>query len=186
MYYKNNVKALKEFLDGGGNPNHARKDWPHETLLMDAVMESNIEIVALLIDKINEKGLDPNVPCSNRTPLDIAVYKDENPHRLRAPDALNQDYHAANTIILTMLKQAKELYLIRRMQARRRGKSSRLESKTLGYIRESQKEDAWIELKRQMQANGFKPAEIEQFYNDHYKKGSKKKKKKKTKKKPKK
>lgn len=167
-----NIKALKKYLDEGGDPNKKREDSTGDTPLIEAVLGSDLEIICLLIDKINEKGLNPNASTNDgRTPLEIIEYKIERRH---GPD---------NDIILTILKQAIELYHIRKMQGIKRGQKSRLESKSLGYIRTSQKEEDWIHLRRQMQASGFKPEQIEQFYNDHYTASLKKKKRRKSKKK---
>ena len=79
LVIQRDIKGLKKYLDEGGDPNKKRKDWPHNTPLMDAVMESNIEIITLLLEKISEKGLNPNIICNedsgNKTPLDVAEYK---------------------------------------------------------------------------------------------------------------
>ena len=72
---------------------------------------------------------------------------------------------------------------VKKVQSRFRGNKSRLESKAEGRITKKQLESDWIHLKRQMQASGFKPAQIERFYNDHYRASLKKKKKRKSKKK---
>ena len=151
------VQALREYLDSKeGDPNKKYKDWPHNTLLMDAVMEGNGEIVALLLDKINEKGLDPNLRCTDKTPLELAKHKDE---RRQTPE---------NTIILTLLNQAKELYLIKRMQARRRGKTSRLESKAEGRMTKKEKIKEWPKMKRTLQAQGWTEWDILDFAENSY------------------
>ena len=173
LVLQNNVKELKKYLDEGGDPNKKHKDWPHDTPLMDAVMSSNIEIVTLLLEKINEKGLNPNIRCNdegrNRTPLDVAHYKLE---RVR---------NAANGTIVQMLIQAIKSYKVSKgvtkVQSRYRGNKSRAESKSLGYLRRSQKIEDWPDLKRKMQASGFTPSEIERFHRDHYMAGKKKKRK---------
>ena len=67
------------------------------------------------------------------------------------------------------------------IQSRFRGNKGRAPLKSLGYIRTSQKVEDWPDLKRKMQASGFKPAEIEKFHRDHYMASLKKKKKKKSK-----
>ena len=162
-----NIKALKKYLDEGGDPNKKREDSTGDTPLIEAVLGSDLEIICLLLDKINEKGLNPNEPTNDgRTPLEIIEYKIERRH---GPD---------NDIIHTMLKQAIELYHVKKMQGIRRGQKSRLESKSLGYLRKTDKEQDWIHLKRQMQASGFKPEQIKQFHRDHYTASLKKKKKK--------
>ena len=66
---------------------------------------------------------------------------------------------------------------VKKIQSRFRGNKSRLESKAEGRITKKQLESDWIHLKRQMQASGFKPEQIERFYNDHYRASLKKKKK---------
>ena len=172
LVLQNNVKELKKYLDEGGDPNKKHKDWPHDTPLMDAVMSSNIEIVTLLLEKINEKGLNPNIRCNdegrNRTPLDVAYYKLE---RVR---------NAANGRIVQMLIQAIKSYKVSKgvtkVQSRYRGNKSRAESKSLGYLRRSQKIEDWPDLKRKMQASGFTPSEIDRFHRDHYMAGKKKRK----------
>ena len=179
LVIQRDIKGLKKYLDEGGDPNKKRKDWPHNTPLMDAVMESNIEIITLLLEKINEKGLNPNIRCNdegrNRTPLDVAEYKLE---RVR---------NAVNGTIVQMLKQAIKSYRktksATRVQSRYRGNKSRAESKSLGYLRRSQKIEDWPDLKRKMQASGFTPSEIERFHKDHYMAGKKKKKRRSSKKK---
>ena len=75
---------------------------------------------------------------------------------------------------------------VRKVQSRFRGNKSRLESKAEGRITKKQLESDWIHLKRQMQASGFKPEQIERFYNDHYRASLKKKKKRRSSKKKKK
>ena len=65
---------------------------------------------------------------------------------------------------------------VKKIQSRFRGNKSRLESKAEGRITKKQLESDWIHLKRQMQASGFKPAEIEKFHRDHYMASLKKKK----------
>ena len=50
LVIQRDIKGLKKYLDEGGDPNKKRKDWPHNTPLMDAVMESNIEIITLLLE----------------------------------------------------------------------------------------------------------------------------------------
>ena len=64
-----------------------------------------------------------------------------------------------------------------KIQSKFRGNKSRLESKSKGYLRREDKERDWIHLKRQMQASGFKPDQIERFHRDHYMASLKKKKK---------
>ena len=63
-----------------------------------------------------------------------------------------------------------------KIQSKFRGNKSRLESKSKGYLRREDKERDWIHLKRQMQASGFKPDQIERFHRDHYMASKKKKK----------
>ena len=63
-----------------------------------------------------------------------------------------------------------------KIQSKFRGNKSRLESKSKGYLRREDKEKDWIHLKRQMQASGFKPDQIERFHRDHYMASKKKKK----------
>ena len=75
---------------------------------------------------------------------------------------------------------------VKKVQSRFRGNKSRLESKAEGRITKKQLESDWIHLKRQMQASGFKPEQIERFYNDHYRASLKKKKKRRSSKKKKK
>ena len=72
---------------------------------------------------------------------------------------------------------------VKKIQSRFRGNQSRLESKAEGRITKKQLEADWIHLKRQMQASGFKPDQIERFHRDHYRAGLKKKKRRKSKKK---
>ena len=69
LVIQRDIKGLKKYLDEGGDPNKKRKDWPHNTPLMDAVMESNVEIITLLLEKINEKGLNPNIICNEDSDL---------------------------------------------------------------------------------------------------------------------
>ena len=64
---------------------------------------------------------------------------------------------------------------VKKIQSRFRGNKSRLESKAEGRITKKQLESDWLSLKRQMQASGFKPDQIERFYNDHYRASLKKK-----------
>ena len=64
----------------------------------------------------------------------------------------------------------------KKIQSRFRGNKSRLTSKAEGRITKKQLESDWIHLKRQMQASGFKPGEIEKFHRDHYMASLKKKK----------
>ena len=61
------------------------------------------------------------------------------------------------------------------IQSKFRGDKSRLESKAEGRITKKQKGKDWIHLKRQMQASGFKPEQIERFHRDHYMASKKKK-----------
>ena len=72
-------------------------------------------------------------------------------------------------IVLEQMKATK-------IQSKFRGNKSRLESKSKGYLRREDKERDWIHLKRQMQASGFKPEQIERFHRDHYMASKKKKK----------
>ena len=65
---------------------------------------------------------------------------------------------------------------VTKIQSKFRGNKSRLESKSKGYLRREDKERDWIHLKRQMQASGFKPEQIERFHRDHYMASKKKKK----------
>ena len=172
LVIQRDIKGLKKYLDEGGDPNKKRKDWPHNTPLMDAVMESNIEIITLLLESIQEKGLNPNIICNedsgNKTPLDVAEYK------------LERWRNATDRTIVQMLREAIKSYKVSkgvtRVQSRYRGNKSRLKSKSLGYLRRSQKIEDWPDLKRKMQASGFKPAEIERFHRDHYMASLKKKK----------
>tara|TARA_Y100000817_G_scaffold75080_1_gene57686 strand:+ start:1327 stop:1935 length:609 start_codon:yes stop_codon:yes gene_type:complete len=174
LVIQRDIKGLKKYLDEGGDPNKKRRDWPHNTPLMDAVMESNIEIINLLLEKISEKGLNPNIICNedggNKTPLDVAEYK------------LERWRNATNRTIVQMLREAIKSYkkskAATRVQSRYRGNKSRAESKSLGYLRRSQKIEDWPDLKRKMQASGFTPSEIERFHRDHYMAGKKKKKRK--------
>ena len=170
LVIQRDIKGLKKYLDEGGDPNKKRKDWPHNTPLMDAVMESNIEIITLLLEKISEKGLNPNIICNedggNRTPLDVAEYK------------LERWRNATDRTIVQMLREAIKSYkkskAVTKVQSRYRGNKSRAESKSLGYLRRSQKIEDWPDLKRKMQASGFTPSEIERFHRDHYMAGKKK------------
>ena len=70
-----------------------------------------------------------------------------------------------------------QLESIIKVQSKFRGNKSRLESKSKGYLRREDKERDWIHLKRQMQASGFKPEQIERFHRDHYMASKKKKRK---------
>ena len=172
LVIQRDIKGLKKYLDEGGDPNKKRKDWPHNTPLMDAVMESNIEIITLLLEKISEKGLNPNIICNedsgNKTPLDVAEYK------------LERWRNATDRTIVQMLRDAIKSYkkskAVTKVQSRYRGNKSRAESKSLGYLRRSQKVEDWPDLKRKMQASGFTPSEIERFHRDHYMASLKKKK----------
>ena len=65
---------------------------------------------------------------------------------------------------------------VTKIQSKFRGNKSRLKSKSEGYLRREDKEKDWIHLKRQMQASGFKPEQIERFHRDHYMASKKKKK----------
>ena len=173
LVIQRDIKGLKKYLDEGGDPNKKRRDWPHNTPLMDAVMESNVEIITLLLESIQEKGLNPNIICNedsgNKTPLDVAEYKLE---RVR---------NRANGTIVQMLRDAIKSYkkskAVTKVQSRYRGNKSRAESKSLGYLRRSQKIEDWPDLKRKMQASRFTPSEIERFHRDHYMAGKKKKRK---------
>ena len=170
LVIQRDIKGLKKYLDEGGDPNIKRKDWPHNTPLMDAVMESNIEIITLLLESIQEKGLNPNIICNedsgNKTPLDVAEYK------------LERWRNATDRTIVQMLRDAIKSYkkskAVTKVQSRYRGNKSRAESKSLGYLRRSQKIEDWPDLKRKMQASGFTPSEIERFHRDHYMAGKKK------------
>ena len=182
LVIQRDIKGLKKYLDEGGDPNKKRRDWPHNTPLMDAVMESNIEIITLLLESIQEKGLNPNIICNedsgNKTPLDVAEYK------------LERWRNATDRTIVQMLRDAIKSYkkskAVTKVQSRYRGNKSRAESKSLGYLRRSQKIEDWPDLKRKMQASGFTPSEIERFHRDHYMAGKKKKKRRSSKKKKKK
>ena len=173
LVIQRDIKGLKKYLDEGGDPNKKRRDWPHNTPLMDAVMESNIEIITLLLESIQEKDLNPNIICNeeggNRTPLDVAEYK------------LERWRKATDRTIVQMLRDAIKSYkkskAATRVQSRYRGNKSRAESKSLGYLRRSQKIEDWPDLKRKMQASGFSREQIERFHRDHYMASKKKKRK---------
>ena len=68
------------------------------------------------------------------------------------------------------LKSENYLYseLAKIIQKRFRGNKSRLESKALGYLTKRQKEQNWSALKRNLQAAGWKPYEIQSFYDNDY------------------
>ena len=85
-------------------------------------------------------------------------------------------YHSNGVEIKPVICQTAENRGASTIQSRFRGNKSRLKSKSLGYLRRSQKIEDWPDLKRKMQASGFKPAEIERFHRDHYMASLKKKK----------
>ena len=95
-------------------------------------------------------------------------------------------YHSNGVEIKPVICQTAENRGATVIQSKFRGNKSRLESKAEGRITKKQLESDWIHLKRQMQASGFKPEQIERFYNDHYRASLKKKKKRRSSKKKKK
>ena len=106
-----NIKGLKEYLNDGGDPNVQLKDGPKisrgETPLMQSVLSEETEMVSVLIDKINELNLNPNLAADDsRTPLDLSEYKLE-----------NNPNNSNNNIIHTMLKQSIALYKARKRLA---------------------------------------------------------------------
>ena len=105
------IKGLKEYLNDGGDPNIQLKDGPKisrgETPLMQSVLSEETEMVSVLIDKINELNLNPNLAADDsRTPLDLSEYKLE-----------NNPNNSNNNIIHTMLNQSIALYKARKRLA---------------------------------------------------------------------
>ena len=100
-------------------------------LINSDLTHNDIEIITLLLESIQEKGLNPNIICNedsgNKTPLDVAEYKLE---RVR---------NGTNGTIVQMLRDAIKSYkkskAATRVQSRYRGNKSRAESKSLSDSR---------------------------------------------------
>lgn len=142
---QNDLNKLKKYLEDGGNPNKREKEWPNSTLLVDAVMQDNLEMISLLLDHINKKKLNPNYPSGDgKKPLEIIEYKLD-----RYPNENTKAIH-------TMITQAIELYKIKQIMKFEHSHKSRgfselgegIQMKIASHIRASKKKSKRKKSKR--------------------------------------
>ena len=142
---QNDLNKLKKYLEDGGNPNKREKEWPNSTLLVDAIMEDNLEMISLLLDHINDKKLNPNYPSGDgRKPLEIIEYK------------LHRNPNETTKAIHTMITQAIELYKIKQIMKFEHSHKSRgfselgegIQRKIASHIRANRKKSKRKKSKR--------------------------------------
>ena len=127
-----------------------------------------------IIRALLKRGVDVKIraPPRGRRAFEILFDHDPDWGREEIPQDIIQLFYKNGERHPYVLEQMKAT----KIQSKFRGNKSRLESKSKGYLRREDKERDWIHLKRQMQASGFKPEQIERFHRDHYMASKKKKK----------